>query len=124
MAYAVLSCPPNCVWQEWLEASFPGYSNEHLTSSEKEKLVDDAISGDSTGVQSTQSNGDLTHRTLGEKALTKESRPTTTQQRASKLSIKNTAIKFTLDQTIGAAVNVSYNPNPNLMFSSLNTNRR
>ena len=66
----MIMCPPNVIWQSFLEAQFPAYGNELITTSEKEKSKDK------------------------DKVLPK------------RLNIKNTATKFALDQTIGAAVNV------------------
>ncbi|KAK3056616.1 hypothetical protein LTR09_002409 [Extremus antarcticus] len=61
-----MSCPPNFVWQSWLEENFPGYT--------------------STGPPPKKTD---------EKAIKSEKR----------LNVTNTAIKFGLDQTIGATVN-------------------
>ena len=67
VTFSMIMCPPNVIWQSFLEAQFPAYGNE-FTTSEKERSKD--------------------------KVLPK------------RLNIKNTATKFALDQTIGAAVNV------------------
>ncbi|MCJ1443852.1 MAG: hypothetical protein MMC23_004352 [Stictis urceolatum] len=68
---ALLTTPPNFLWQQFLEARFPGYP----ASKDKQKLkVDD----DGKGVTVEQ-----------------------------KLDVKNTAIKFALDQSIGAWLNTA-----------------
>ena len=65
----MIMCPPNVIWQSFLEAQFPAYGNELTTTpKEKEKSKDKVV--------------------------------------PKRLNIKNTATKFALDQTIGAAVNV------------------
>ncbi|EMC94612.1 hypothetical protein BAUCODRAFT_149744 [Baudoinia panamericana UAMH 10762] len=100
--FTLISCPPNYIWQSWLEAQFPGYT-EKLSPPEKEKLVDDAVSGQSSGVDG-KGNGSLEKRTT-DGAMTASTVPLTPQKASKKLNVKNTAIKFSLDQTIGAAVN-------------------
>jgi len=69
VAFALLSCPPNFKWQQFLERKFPGY-----TTAEPLKDKDKPVSEQDP---------------LGKK----------------KFNIPNTAIKFTLDQSIGAVVN-------------------
>lgn len=69
VAFALLSCPPNFKWQQYLESKFPGY-----TTTEPLKDKDKPISEQDP---------------LGKK----------------KFNVRNTAIKFTLDQTLGAVVN-------------------
>lgn len=96
MAFSIISCPPNYLWQTWLEASFPGYTKS-LSSKEKEALVDDTVVGKSSATQESV----LRSRNGEKAALTKESAPNPHKQ----LSIRNTIIKFLLDQSIGAAVN-------------------
>lgn len=97
LLFSVLACPPNCVWQSWLEAQFPAYQNQ-ITSSEKEAVVDSATSGKS-------SNGHVDAKQLKDKVMTKAGKDSLAQRK--QLSIKNTATKFALDQTVGAAANVS-----------------
>lgn len=109
--FSLLACPPNFVWQSWLEGQFPGYT-ESLAPSEKERLVDDAVQGKTSG-SVTNFNGSVKKRD-GENGVTKnkdegamtEKNTTLSPAKASKrLNKKNTLIKFSLDQTIGAAVN-------------------
>lgn len=99
LAFSIISCPPNYVWQTWLEAQFPGYA-DRLSPKEKESLVDETVAGKGTATE----KAGLTSRNEKKAALTSESAPN--GQRVQKqLSIRNTAIKFLLDQSFGAAVN-------------------
>lgn len=68
---------------------------------EKERLAEDAVSGKSTSVEDAS-----TRKRVEKKAMTEKSLDGGSEKPARQLSVKNTAIKFTLDQTIGAAVNV------------------
>lgn len=99
MSYSVISCPPNYLWQTWLEAAFPGYS-ENLTPQEKEKLMDEKVSGRRIATNNTS----LSSRDEKKATLASESAPSP-QKAKKQLSIRNTIIKFLLDQSIGAAVN-------------------
>ncbi|KAK5733965.1 hypothetical protein LTR17_009236 [Elasticomyces elasticus] len=107
MLFSLLACPPNYLWQSWLEGRFPGYTTK-LSPTQQEKLVDDVTTGSSTSKDT--SNGSLKKRG-GEKdgAMTEKSTPTNPVKAAvkaeKKLNLVNTLIKFCLDQTLGAAVN-------------------
>ncbi|KAI9675286.1 MAG: hypothetical protein M1817_001188 [Caeruleum heppii] len=68
--FTILNCPPNVLWQEFLEHTFPGKTTPPMNPNEKA-----AANGKSSGPRE----------------------PT--------LNIANTAKKFALDQTLGAAVN-------------------
>lgn len=102
-----MACPPNYVWQSWLEAQFPAYRDK-LSHEGKEKLVDDAVAGKTSGADT---NGSLESRatkveTEKDEATRSSSTPTTTARKSSQqLNIRNTGTKFALDQTFGAAVN-------------------
>ncbi|CZT15678.1 related to integral membrane protein, Mpv17/PMP22 family [Ramularia collo-cygni] len=96
--FSVLSTPPNYLWQCFLEAQYPAYASE-LPHKEKEAFVDDAVSGKSTSVD------DSLRKRVQSKTLTEKSLDEASEKPAKQLSIKNTAVKFTLDQTIGAAAN-------------------
>lgn len=98
-AFSLLSCPPNVLWQIWLEATFPAYT-ESLSPKEKERLVDEVVTGESTATDKTG----LRSRNEKQAAATKDSAPDP-QKAKKQLSIKNTAVKFLLDQTLGAGVN-------------------
>lgn len=67
---------------------------------EKERLVDEAVTGESTGTE----KAGLRARNEKPAAATKDSAPNP-QNVKKQLSIKNTAVKFLLDQTVGAGVN-------------------
>jgi protein Mpv17 len=99
VSFSIISCPPNYLWQTWLEAAFPGYTDS-LTPQEKGKLMDEKVLDRSTATDTTS----LRTRNEKQAALTSESAPSP-QKAKKQLSIRNTAIKFLLDQSIGAAVN-------------------
>lgn len=69
VAYTVINTPVNVLWQEWLEATFPGSANPPVDPSAPGKEKD--------------------------KPLARR-----------KLDVKNTAIKFLLDLTVGAVFNI------------------
>ncbi|RYP69960.1 hypothetical protein DL771_005751 [Monosporascus sp. 5C6A] len=77
--FALISTPPNFLWQEYLETTFPAYH-----SSPTREAVASAAAGD-------------------EKELEREAREGRLVE--PRLNIGNTAAKFALDQTAGAAVN-------------------
>jgi hypothetical protein len=68
--------------------------------------MDEAVKGRASGVEKEETNASTTKRHTNEKAMTEKSRATASKKSTGSLSIKNTAIKFTLDQTVGAAINV------------------
>ncbi|KAK5115044.1 hypothetical protein LTR62_001741 [Meristemomyces frigidus] len=104
--FSLLSCPPNYLWQSWLEGQFPGYATS-LPPLEKEALVDDATTGSNTGTDSN-SNASKRGKSTGG-AMTEKTTPSSPTQIVTKakktLNLRNTAIKFSLDQTLGAAAN-------------------
>ncbi|QIW94552.1 hypothetical protein AMS68_000070 [Peltaster fructicola] len=100
VTFSLIASPPNYIWQTWLEASFPGYAGS-LTPKEKEKLVDEVVAGRSSGVD----NGVATIRNEKKLAMTTSSTTQDPVKAKRKLDLKNTAIKFLLDQTVGAAAN-------------------
>ncbi|KAK0110029.1 hypothetical protein ONS95_002690 [Cadophora gregata] len=77
--FNALNCPPNFLWQSFLESSFP---STYLVPS------DSAIAAAAKNDEKELDREESTHTLL-----------------ESKLSIRNTLIKFLLDQTIGATVN-------------------
>ncbi|POS79085.1 Mpv17/PMP22 family protein [Diaporthe helianthi] len=77
--FTVASTPPNFLWQEFLESTFP--ASKTVPSSEAVK----SASGSN------------------EKELDREAREGKLVE--TKLDVPNTIVKFTLDQTIGAAIN-------------------
>ncbi|KAI2779852.1 hypothetical protein F4815DRAFT_174641 [Daldinia loculata] len=77
--YAFLNVPPNFLWQEFLEDSFPAY---HITPTSA--AVASAVANDEKALEKEEEEGKLVER---------------------KLHIGNTAVKMILDQTVGAVVN-------------------
>jgi protein Mpv17 len=103
MVFSIISCPPNYLWQTWLEAAFPGYT-EHATPQEKEKLMDEKVLGRSTSTATDAAS--LRSRSENEKQPIPSSDSSPNPPKAKKqLSIRNTAIKFLLDQSFGAVAN-------------------
>lgn len=103
IVFNIISCPPNFLWQTWLETAFPGYSKD-MSPQEKGKLVDEKVGGHSTATDSADTN------LRGRNSEKKQSSPTPdsapkAQEGKQQFSILNTAIKFLLDQSVGAAVN-------------------
>ncbi|KAL2354551.1 hypothetical protein BJ546DRAFT_1026466 [Cryomyces antarcticus] len=74
--FSLLTCPPNFLWQQWLEDSFPGYTHASEPGTTKSIAEHPAV------------------KDINEKAHAQK-----------KLNVRNTAIKFALDQTVGAVVN-------------------
>ncbi|KAK5128714.1 hypothetical protein LTR85_000047 [Meristemomyces frigidus] len=99
--FSLMACPPNYLWQRWLETKFPGYTNK-LSLAEKEKADDDVSSRAITGTF-TSADGTVNKR-MGDKD-TAASTPSDSVTVKKKLNFTNTAVKFSLDQTIGAAAN-------------------
>jgi len=98
--FSFMACPPNYLWQSWLEAQFPGYT-QSLSPAEKEEFVDDIVTGRSTTIESygtMRKRGPDTHEA-------KSSTDSPRSQAKKKLNLRNTGIKFALDQTVGAAIN-------------------
>lgn len=79
LLFTAISTPPNFLWQEFLEASFPA---THIEPT-KEAIASAAANDD--------------------KALDKEAREGRLVE--PRLNVRNTLIKFGLDQSVGAAIN-------------------
>jgi len=77
--FTALNSPPNFLWQSYIESLFPSH---YLTPSSS------AVSAASLGNEKELDREEKTHEIL-----------------ESKLSIRNTIIKFLLDQTVSAALN-------------------
>ncbi|KAI1473647.1 hypothetical protein F4774DRAFT_30815 [Daldinia eschscholtzii] len=77
--YSLLNVPPNFLWQEFLEESFPGY---HIIPTSV--AVASAAANDEKALEKEEEEGNLVER---------------------KLHVGNTIIKMILDQTVGAVVN-------------------
>lgn len=90
VTFSMIMCPFNVLWQSWLESRFPAYTDDLVLPGKE--------------IQSPES--DLSDRhgeamvTMGNSASSKE------KPLARRLNIRNTAFKFVLDQSVGAAVNV------------------
>jgi protein Mpv17 len=98
MAFNILSCPPNYLWQTWLESAFPGYT-EKPTPREEEKSMDEKVRSTSTATDADS----LRSRSRNEDRTTPISYSPPSDKK--QLSVRNTATKFLLDQTFGAAFN-------------------
>ncbi|KAI0018061.1 Mpv17/PMP22 family protein [Xylariomycetidae sp. FL0641] len=77
--FAIVSVPPNFLWQEYLESTFPAY---HISPTRA--AVTSAAAGNEKELEREEKAGELVEP---------------------KLNLKNTAIKMVLDQTVGAAAN-------------------
>ncbi|KAF4124781.1 Mpv17 / PMP22 family [Geosmithia morbida] len=97
--FAMFSTPPNYLWQDWLETTFPSYPDEKSSSSSGEDKKKEEESG-----------GDKTKK--GKKKTTNSEAKT-----EPKLSVVNTGIKLILDQTAGALFNA-------LLFSTFHRSMR
>ena len=117
--FSCLACPPNFLWQKWLERRWPGYTYARNNErSEDDKGI--PLGGSSTATDFLGANGIVKERERAT-AMFKGSAPTmqstgytdSDKSRSSlatgkgkrKLNVKNTATKFALDQTVGAAAN-------------------
>ncbi|KAL7931068.1 hypothetical protein V8C35DRAFT_124089 [Trichoderma chlorosporum] len=89
--FAVISTPPNFLWQDFLESTFPAYPKQQ----QQQQQPSDSKKSPSSSSSSSPSS----------------------QPPAPKLSLANTAIKFLLDQTVGAALNT-------LLFSTFTRSLR
>lgn len=77
--FTIINCPPNFLWQSYLESAFP---STYLVPSAA------ALAAAASSNEKELDREEKTHELL-----------------EPKLSIRNTVVKFLLDQTIGAAVN-------------------
>lgn len=106
ITFTSLNTPPNIYWQAWLENTFPRFTPQPTQSpaaqstpqDTKEKAVSSALAIDAS----------VQRRTAAEKAHASpagSSDGASQAQEQPKLNIRNTIIKFLLDQTLGAAIN-------------------
>ncbi|KAI2617062.1 hypothetical protein GGR54DRAFT_210174 [Hypoxylon sp. NC1633] len=77
--YALINVPPNFLWQDFLESTFPAF---HMSPTPT--AVASAVANDEKALEQEAKDGKLVEP---------------------KLNIRNTVIKMVLDQTVGAAVN-------------------
>ncbi|TKA64708.1 hypothetical protein B0A55_10097 [Friedmanniomyces simplex] len=120
--FSLLVCPPNYLWQKWLEGRFPGYVTKDVAGKREEEVGggDGAVMGKGTGRDGDMTgDGSLKKRAVnggggggekGEKeAMTEDSTPakpaTAVVEARRRLNVLNTVIKFLLDQSLGAALN-------------------
>ncbi|KAK5142040.1 hypothetical protein LTR32_005540, partial [Rachicladosporium monterosium] len=101
--FSLLVCPPNYLWQKWLEGRFPGYITEEASGKEKMPGEDGVGTGRDTGAGSMKKrmgNGGTSEK----EAMTETSTPSHPAKAAGKakrkLNMTNTSIKFLLDQTL------------------------
>ncbi|KAF2097972.1 hypothetical protein NA57DRAFT_76771 [Rhizodiscina lignyota] len=86
VTYAILNTPLNCAWQEWLESQFPGSSSPDPASTHP---------AGPNAYNEKRSDEKPASEQVKDKAVAKRST----------INVRNTAIKFALDQTIGATFN-------------------
>ncbi|KAI0169738.1 hypothetical protein GGR52DRAFT_573794 [Hypoxylon sp. FL1284] len=79
VVFTLINVPPNFLWQEFLESTFPAY---HVSPTPV--AVASAAAGDEKALEKEAEDGKLVEP---------------------KLNIRNTAVKLALDQTVGAAAN-------------------
>ncbi|KAL9092831.1 MAG: hypothetical protein Q9165_004249 [Trypethelium subeluteriae] len=105
--FSILSTPPNFLWQEWLEDTFPGHTASAPSTKPKQEPKE------MTRVFTT-SSGEVIERKIlsrppspsaAEEKKTLATVEARTNSPSSKLNIRNTAYKFLLDQTVGALLN-------------------
>ena len=94
--FSLMACPPNFLWQMWLEQKFPGYlkADPTATKSEKANGTEASMNGNGSGEPKKRVE-----------PMTTSNTPQLPQKTARKLNLKNTLKKFALDQTLGAAIN-------------------
>lgn len=135
LTFAFLNTPPNVLWQSWLENTYPGYTSPEESgtadSIAKHPSVQDAREKAAPVVQSINEKTSAATTAITEnetiKGITRRATEGVDKVKSNaaeiiartsdlddvgvksdnqkKLNIKNTAIKFGLDQTIGALVN-------------------
>ena len=91
IVFTFLNCPPNVLWQDFLESTFPGYTLQSRTIKKSDAKV---LNNRDTSPENAEKTS--------QKGWTEEIRV------ERRLDITNTAAKFLLDQTLGAAVNTVF----------------
>lgn len=94
--FGCLNTPPNFLWQEFLESIFPAYPSAIKAPAEKP-----AKDTPKEGVNPDEKSD-------GKSEKKPDKKPKEMTQPQGPLSIRNTAIKLILDQTLGAAVNTFF----------------
>ncbi|KAK0282232.1 hypothetical protein LTR35_000639 [Friedmanniomyces endolithicus] len=106
--FSLLVCPPNYLWQKWLEGRFPGYITEEAAGKEKMSDEHGVGIGRDTGAGSMKKrmgNGGTSEKDATTESPTPPNPAKAGRKAKQKLNMTNTSIKFLLDQTLGAAVN-------------------
>ncbi|KAI9693364.1 MAG: hypothetical protein M1822_005360 [Bathelium mastoideum] len=107
--FSILSTPPNFLWQEWLEDTFPGHP-----AAPSPTLKDSQESGQIKRVFTTPS-GEVIEKTVlsrpptpsiaEEKKTLSVDQTRTKHPSSDRLNVRNIVCKFLLDQTVGAILN-------------------
>lgn len=145
MTFALLTCPPNVLWQSYLEDTFPGYTTGNVAGTIDEQTSNQISEKTAPVTQALQDRLAQTSKQIQEKtapvtqvledkaaAINENQTVQDLKRRASdgldrvrntagiarpakaggdstkagkRLNVRNTAIKFALDQTFGAVIN-------------------
>jgi len=154
LTFAIIACPPNVIWQTFLENTFPGYTapnspgtldektNQEISEKTAEftKPLEEKIEATSSAINDNETVKELKRRAtsglnaakttvneideMAQKAASNMNLPgmkkdgqaitsnpgpgnvsKTDTTSSKRLNVRNTAIKFALDQTIGAVFN-------------------
>lgn len=105
--FTLLNTPPNVLWQDFLESRFPGYTLQPRTvktSSAQSTMPtsDSSLTKEQKDLNEKVDKDDQGEGAVKEKKLTEWTEEIRLERRLDK---KNTAVKFTLDQTLGALIN-------------------
>jgi len=105
--FALLNTPPNFLWQAFLEDTFPAYAPTTPQSSAASENTTDTDIPLTATVKRSPTGGSpqiVLEKTL-EVPLNASGEVVLNKAGKKKLNIRNTAMKFALDQTVGALVN-------------------
>ncbi len=107
--FALLNTPPNFLWQAFLEDTFPAYAPTTSRSSAATDITTDTDTGISltATVKRSPTGGSpqIVFEKTSEVPLNASGEVVPNKAGKKKLNIRNTAMKFALDQTVGALVN-------------------
>ena len=102
--FTLLNTPPNVLWQDFLESTFPGYTLQPHTVKTSTAVSSIPASDASLSTKPTQAVDEK--RGIDEGLKEKGATEWTEEIRVERqLDKKNTATKFLLDQTVGALIN-------------------
>lgn len=106
ITFTSLNTPPNIYWQAWLENTFPRFTSQPTQSPATQSTPEDTKGEAVSSALATDAS--VQRRTAADKAhaspVGADDRTPQAQDQP-KLNIRNTIIKFLLDQTLGAAIN-------------------